>query len=191
MIPESDYYVISVMGPHAGESEQEIFNRKIEDTYKIGKTFWLMRSWQAKPLMVQSICREAETKNNSVFSIFVAPSSVGGATPTKTSEAAQHYSKDGNKWKELPAGLTPVTGKIGSNAYALIFNELKLAQGNINLWQYADFFKQDKPIKIAQGASTLCAVKKDMSRHKDKIKSNYRKIVAIGKLCEPYCAWLR
>ena len=179
------------MGPHAGESEEEIFRRKIEDTHRMGKTFWLMRSWQAKPFMVQAICREAERKNNNVFSVFVAPSSVGGSDPTKASEAAVHYSQDGKKWERLPAGLTPITGKMGTNAYALIFNELKLAKGEIDLWDYADFFNQNNPIKIMQGASTLCAIKKDMSSYKDKIKSHYRKIVAIGKLCGPYCVWLK
>ena len=91
----------------------------------------------------------------------------------------------------MPIGLTPVTGKIDSEAYALIFDRLEISQGEIDLWKYADFFDQNSPIKIYQGASTLCAVKKDMSSKSDKIKSRYRKIVAIGILCPPYGVWLK
>ena len=54
------FIVISIMGPHAGESEDEIFQRKIDDISKIGLTFWLIRSHQAKPNMVQEICQSAK-----------------------------------------------------------------------------------------------------------------------------------
>ena len=186
-----EYVIISVMGSHAGESENEIFSRKIQDTRKVGKTFWLTRSRQTKPLMVQSICKEADRKGSKVSTIFIEASSIGGALPTSSAHATTHYSADRKKWENLPIELTPVTGKIDSGAYALIFDKLELSQGTINLWKYADFFDQNSPIKISQGASTLCAVKKDMSSKSDKIKSRYRRIVAIGTLCPPYGVWLK
>ena len=55
------YIVISVMGPHAGESEDEIFQRKIGDISKIGLSLWLIKSHQAKPNMVQDICGRINT----------------------------------------------------------------------------------------------------------------------------------
>ncbi len=185
------YIIISVMGPHASESEKEIFERKIKDVNKTGTTFWLMRSWQAKPPMVQDICLKAKEEGEKVVTIFVEPSSIGGATPTKTVEKSKFYSKNNKDWKAMPSGLTPVTGKMGSNAYALVFDSLKMSDGTLDLWGYANFFEQAKPVKIMRGASTLCAMKKNMKNNKDRIQSHLRRIVAIGELCDPYGVWLR
>jgi hypothetical protein len=186
--------LISVMGPHAGESEEKIFSRKTNDIEKIGKTFWLIRSHQARPDTVQKICKEAKADGRNAYCIFIKSSSRGGATPTKIPDPAKLYSDDKKIWNELPVGLSPVTGKIDSGAYALIFSELrfKLVIGSLDLWKYADFSNQSKPIKIMQGGSTLCAVKKEVNCPREKrIKSRFRDIVAVGKLTEPYGVWLK
>lgn len=190
---KANYVLISVMGPHASESEQEIFDRKISDIEKIGKTFWLIRSRCAKPDMVQAICSEAKNANQEVYCLFIDPSSRGGSTPTKTSVPARMYSEDERIWPELPQDLSPVTGKIDRNAYAIIFDNLEVYEGLLDLWNFADFNNLSEPLRIAQGASTLCAVRKDMSTvpNSKKIKSRHRNIVAIGRLCEPYGVWLR
>ena len=189
---EGKFIVISVMGPHAGESEDEIFQRKIGDIRRIGRTFWLIKSHQAKPHMVQEVCRSAKKDNLEVHCIFIEASSGKGATPTKEASLAESYSADGKEWEDLPRELGPVTGKIDRSAYALVFNQLELARGKrIDLWNYADYFDQGYPIRIVQGASTLCGVKKDMSSQKDRIKSNDRKVIAFGTLCNPFCVWLK
>jgi len=54
---DSKYLIISVIGPHAGETENTIFKRKIEDINNVGKTFWLIKSHLSKPDMVQQFCR--------------------------------------------------------------------------------------------------------------------------------------
>ena len=195
MVNVSDikYVVISVMGPHAGESENEIFNRKIQDIHNIdvGLTFWLMKSHRAKPEMVHELCVKANTEKTESYCVFIEASSKGGAVPTKTASSAKSYSKDNLTWVVLPRGLSPVTGKIDKNAYALVFNRLELVTDSIDLWSYADFFNQNSPLKIIQGASTICAINKDMANDTDKIKSRYRRVIAIGKLCEPFCVYLR
>nr|AAU84339.1 hypothetical protein GZ9D8_8 [uncultured archaeon GZfos9D8] len=181
------------MGSHAGESETEIFNRKIQDIDKVSLTFWLMKSHKAKPQMVQQLCLEANNKNTKIYCIFIEASSKGGAIPTKTASFAKSYSKDKLTWDVLPHGLSPVTGKIDDNAYALVFDQLERVDDVINfdLWMYANFFDENSPIKIIQGASTVCAVKKDMINHSDKIKSRSRKVIAVGRLCEPFCVYLK
>jgi hypothetical protein len=185
------YVVISVMGPHAGESENEIFNRKIQDIHNIGLTFWLMKSHRAKPELVQELCLKANAENTGSYCVFIEASSKRGAVPTKSVSSAESYSKDNLTWVALPQGLSPVTGKIDKNAYALVFNRLELVNESIDLWSYADFFNQNNPLKIIQGASTICAIKKDVANDIEKIKSRYRRVVAIGKLCEPFCVYLR
>ena len=49
--------VVSVMGDHAGEAVDVIFDRKKADIGRMGKTFWLMRSPKAQPAQVQGICK--------------------------------------------------------------------------------------------------------------------------------------
>jgi hypothetical protein len=179
------------MGPHAGESENAIFDRKIQDTHDIGLTFWLMKSHRAKPKMIHELCLKADAENSESYCVFIEASSKGGAIPAKSASSATRYSKDNLTWDVLPQGLSPVTGKIDNNAYALVFDRLELVNDSIDLWNYADFFNQNNPLKIIQGASTICAIKKDMSNHTGKIKSRYRRAIAIGKLCEPFCVYLR
>ena len=187
-----DYAVISVMGPHAGEDAGTIFKRKIDDTRNVGKTFWLVRSYKAKPPTVQSICGVAAGKGMKVHCLFVEPSSQGGAAPTKSSGAAREYSPDGVTWFALPKGLGPVTGLMNAGAYALVFDELILeGQAAVDLWDYADFVEPCSPVIIRQGASTICAVRKNMSTHPKKAKANVRCLVAIGRLAQPYAVWLR
>jgi hypothetical protein len=199
----SRYLVISVMGPHAGESERAIFERKINDVHRIGRTFWLINSHRAEPPMVQRLLSEAKKERANCYCVFIAPSSQGGAVHASTSDSAKSYSKDGLIWHNLPSGLSPVTGRINRKTCALVFDQLELTHSNsyLDLWNYADFFNQDLPIsgsrhlprgkKFIQGFSTVCAIKKDMSSHKDRMKSNHRRITAIGRICDPYCVYLR
>jgi hypothetical protein len=127
------YAVISVMGPHAGESESVIFRRKIDDIERIGRTFWLIKSHKAKPSMVQAVCKQAQKEGHIVPCIFIQPSSLGGSTPTKTSDSAKMFSPDNLIWSVMPSRLSPVTGKIDSGAFALIFDSLKMKQGVLDL----------------------------------------------------------
>ena len=36
--------IVSVMGPHAGETPDGIFKRKVKDIEKVGWTLWVIRS---------------------------------------------------------------------------------------------------------------------------------------------------
>ena len=175
------------MGVHAGEGVDVIFNRKIADIERTGKTFWLMRSPKALPIHVQNIC-----KSSSAYTTFVEPASKGGARPTTNNETAREHSTDKKIWSQLPKGVGPVTGKIDSSATALVFDAMTTTvSGTIDLWKYSDFSDEDEPLKFILGCSTVCVIQKDMSMHPDRMKSRYRGIVAVAKLTEPYCAWLR
>ena len=179
--------ILSVIGDHAGEGTDAIFNRKIDDINRLGKTFWLMRSPKARPSQVQGICKAAPS-----YIIFVEPATKGGARPTKEQDAAKEYSCDRVSWSLLPKELSPVTGKLDRGAGALVFNEMTTnVTGSLDLWGYADFSDIREPIRFILGCSTVCAIKKDMTLHPRRTKSRYRSIVAVAGLAEPYCVWLR
>lgn len=194
-----DYVMFSVMGPHAGETDEEIFDRKIKDVAKVGKTFWLVRSSRSRPNIVQPFVAEAMRHGITVYCVFISPSSVGGASPTESSSPAGRFSDrpvrptrhDVAAWSALPAGLGEVTGHIDAAAHALVFDQLQLVRGQgLSLWDWAEFGPAGLPIKTRQGSSTLCAVRRNTASHPDRMKSCARSIVAIGRLAKPYSVWL-
>jgi hypothetical protein len=179
--------IISVMGDHAGEGVDDIFERKIVDIERTGRTFWLMKSPKARPAQVHTICRPTPA-----YTIFVEPATKGGARPTTRDDAAREYSDDGNMWHRLPECISPVTGKLDSGAAALVFDMMTaVVRGTIDLWGYEDFSVPQKPLKFILGCSTACAIQKDMTSHPGRMKSRYRGIIAVARLAEPYCVWLR
>ena len=180
--------VISVMGAHAGEDAAAIFSRKIGDCREVGRTFWVAKSAKARPAQVQAICVASPG-----YVIFVEPATPGGARPTKESDSATEYSPDRATWLPLPSGIGPVTGQMDDSAAALVFDQLTtdVDHRTLDLWGYADAADSDKPLKFTLGLSTVCAVQKDMSGHPDRMKSRYRRIVAVARLAEPYCVWVR
>jgi hypothetical protein len=179
--------VISVMGDHAREGVDKIFQRKTADIDRTGKTFWLMRSPKARPLQVQGICQTAPA-----YAIFISPASKGGARPTTTEEVASEYAENREVWLPLPKDISPVTGKLDNSAAALVFDMLTTeVSGLLDLWNYGDLADIQKPLRFILGCSTICTVKKDMTAHPEKMKSRYRKVVAIARIARPYCVWLR
>lgn len=179
--------VVSVMGDHAGEGVDAIFERKTADIGRIGKTFWLMRSPKARPAQVQAICNTIPA-----YTIFVEPATKGGARPTSTEDSAREYSDDKQLWHPLPVGISPVTGKLDTNATALVFDMMARAvNGTFDLWRYGDLSDIRKPLKFILGCSTVCAVRKDMTSNPERMKSRYRRIVSVARLAKPYCVWLR
>ena len=180
------------MGPHAGEDSSAIFTRKIGDIQNVGKTYWLIHSYKAKPNMVQHICGIASQHAEYVKCYFLAPSSQGGAFPTIHSAPANQYSTDNTNWNPLPPNLSPVTGHITKSACALVFSELQTeATLALDLWHYSDGFNQEMPIVIRQGSSTVCAFRKDTDLHPARMKSHIRPVVAVGILAKPYAVWLK
>jgi hypothetical protein len=180
--------VISVMGAHAGEDAAAIFSRKIGDCREVGRTFWVAKSAKARPAQVQAICSASHG-----YVIFVESATPGGARPTKESDCASEYSPDRVTWLPLPSGIGPVTGQMDDSAAALVFDQLTtdVDHRTLDLWGYAEDADSDKPLKFILGVSTVCAVQKDMSGHSNRMKSRYRQIVAVARLAEPYCVWLR
>ena len=179
--------VVSVMGDHAGEGVVEIFKRKKADIERLGLTFWLMRSPKARPPQIQKL-----TKTVPIYTIFIAPAAKGGARPTTEEIAAREFSSDGIIWHQFPGGLSPVTGKLDGSAAALVFDMMSTdVSGVLDLWDYADAKDISNPLKFILGCSTVCAVRKDTKSHPERMKSRHREIVAVARLANPYCVWVR
>ena len=175
------------MGDHAGEGVDAIFRRKATDIERTAKTFWLMKSPKARPAQVQALCKKIPA-----YTIFVEPATRGGARPTTREDAAREYSEDGQVWYRLPEGVGPVTGKIDTGAAALVFDMMTTdVSGTLDLWEYGELSETPKPLRFVLGCSTVCSVRKDTKSHPEKMKSRYRGIVAVARLADPFCVWVR
>jgi len=183
----SESCVVSVMGAHAGEAPDVIFERKKTDIAETGMSLWLIRSSRARPAQVQEMFSKFPG-----YTIFVEPSTVGGARPTLEASAAKEYSADRVIWHLLPAGLGPVTGKLDSCAAALVFDAIDTnVHGVLDLWEYSEYSGVQMPLKFILGCSTACAVRRDSKTHPGRMKSRYRGIVAVARMKAPYCVWVK
>jgi len=182
------YLLFSVIGPHAGESETEIFDRKKREIIDEGKSFWLVKSFKAKTEDIQNFCRLASEDGEDIFCIFLEASQKGGAQPTKTSSVASQFSSDNIHWADISKGIR-VTGKIDKKTTALVLESLEIndERKEVDLWNYSNLLNDLEPIKFIQGASTICAIEK----YNEGMNSRNRKIIAFGRLAKPFAVWLR
>ena len=179
--------IVSVMGSHAGEDTHAIFARKKADVVRVGVTFWLMRSPKARPPQVAELCQASPA-----YALFVAPATHGGARPTTCEDAATEYSCDRHLWQRLPAGISPVTGKLDASAAALVFDMLATdVSATVDLWAYGEASAVATALRFRLGCSTVCAIRADMTQHPNRMKARYRALVAVARLTYPYCVWLR
>lgn len=184
------YCIVSVIGTHAGESINKIFTRKIKEIKDTGFSFWLHKSYNAKPDLVNRMIRV--NKDKPVKCYFITSSrGIKGARSTISADVAKEFSNNGKNWDRIPNKIK-VTGKI-QNAYALVFNSIMFPKSkkDIDLRYYNFFQKPLEPIKMRSGASTICAIKLQEQNKMGYIVSYKREIIAIGKLAKPYCVWLR
>lgn len=85
-----------------------------------------------------------------------------------------------------------MTGKMDAGATALVFDMMTInVGGTLDLWDYGELSDIHKPLRFIVGCSTVCAVRKDTRLHPEKLKSRYRGIVAVARLADPYCIWIR
>tara|TARA_B100000700_G_scaffold191401_1_gene210800 strand:- start:187 stop:729 length:543 start_codon:yes stop_codon:yes gene_type:complete len=173
--------IFTIIGPHAGELPDSIISRKIKDIKKVGQTFWVIKAIKGKkPIEVQKFCENSEIKI-----LFISPATMGGAEDTKSTCPNKEYSKDNLNWTRLPD-----ISKVIGDGYAFILDSLEIKKDSyIDINKYAE--ESNIPLKFNQSASTICSIKSDMTSHPNRMKSNKRQLIAIGKLKAPYCVWVR
>ena len=174
----ADRVVLSVMGPHAGESESAIFERKIADIETNWFTLWLYSSPASEPKLAQSFAAS--------YALFLAPASKGTARPTTMAQKATSWSVSNKYWQPVPENMSPVTGRMP--AYALIVKALETCDAAVNIWSFG---AGDGPVRFALGRSTLLAHRRDTSTHPRRMLSQFRRVVAVAKLDDTCAVWVR
>ena len=136
--------VFSLVGPHAGQSLEEIFERKIKNCKDLNQTFWVYHSHRCTKSLVNTY------KPSEVW--FVSASKPGAAKQTKSSTRAQQFFKD-DQWFDFPQNLSPVTGRIHSKSTAFQLTDLRMVDETINFNDYIDVVT-NKPLRFSQFCST-------------------------------------
>jgi len=191
MVSNSDKYaIISVVGIHANEGIGHIFTRKIREARESGKTYWAYRSSLADPKTVQEFGLMAEKEKSAAACLFIEASSPRATKPTKGNEKALLFSLNKEAWNKIP-DENLITGS-SSSSFALVLDKIDLIDGtSIDLWEYSQKDNPEKAVRIMLGNSTICCLKHPTGNGQPKMKSRYRKILAIGRLAQPYGIWLK
>ena len=190
----SRHAIVSVVGSHAGADLQSIVDLKQKDIVLHGFCYWVLGSWKAKPSMIRSACSSNGLVN--CYFVHAAGSSkarpMGNARPTTTRDVASMRSVDKLKWDPMPAGMSEVTGRLGSkgNGYALVLGRIEVhAPGTmLDLAGFSESMGDDdpRPLGILPGCSTICCVEGRVSE-----SPKNRPLFATGTLVHPFCVWLR
>jgi hypothetical protein len=136
--------VFSLVGPHAGQSLKEIFERKIKDCETLNETFWVYRSSRCTKSLFGT------HKPSEIF--FISASKPGAAKQTKSSTLAQQFFKN-NQWFDFNKDLSPVTGRIHSKSTAFQLTNLRMVQETLDFNNYIDIVT-NKPLRFSQFCST-------------------------------------
>jgi hypothetical protein len=168
--------ILSVLGPHANESVNQIFARKLKEISDGGISFWLTKSYTVKPDLFKNLTQKALT------CLFLSPSRKNGARPTIVEQEAKLYSKDKINWIPVPNHIH-ATGNI-KGSYALTLSKIKLVKDHfINLNDYSLF--SGEPVQFMLGKSTILCNKTRVGG-----SPRIREVVAVAHLVFPYCVYL-
>lgn len=136
--------VFSLVGPHGGQSLEEIFERKIKDCETLGQTFWVYHSHRCTKRLFDV------HKPSEVW--FISASKPGAAKQTKSSTLARQFFKN-DQWFDFDKNLSPVTGRIHSKSTAFQLTNLRMVNETIDFNNYTDIVT-NKPLHFSQFCST-------------------------------------
>lgn len=183
--------VVSVYGPHAGEDEMEILNRKMEDIRKIGFTMWFYGKSNrfARPNDVQTMSRRAIAEGVPPQMWLIHPSTIGGAQQTsKPPVTMREMSADGSSFTTIDRRLTPVTG--GNDGFAFVISKIEVVRSRvIDLSKYADPTEEHVGFKIGNSTQVLHLPNKPQAG--TPMRKPIRSLWALCELKEPYCVFVR
>ena len=153
--------VFSLVGPHAGQSLEEIFERKIKDCEVLKETFWVYQS---------SCCTKGlfDTHKPSEI-LFISASKPGAAKQTKSSTLAQQFFKN-KQWFGFNKDLSPVTGRIHSKSTAFQLTNLRMVNETIDFNDYTDI-TTNKPLRFSQFCSTTIGAMSENNTEESRLRT--------------------
>jgi len=191
---DAKYLIVSIMGPHAHDTPDAIFDIKQRQIETFHKCYWLHHSAYAKPETVRMLCAEARQIGQLPHCVLITPSSPHAARDTKSSAGAREFSVD-RIWpgEAIPEGLRPTGVGKRPVSYALVFDRLavfsKEKRLSLDLREYSRF----EPLGLAidpRNHGTVCAVHEG-PRSSIELKTPVRNAWAVARLTDPFAGFVR
>ncbi len=182
-----DKFIFMKVGNHAGETWEQILERKRREYERTGRIFWGYGGNTCHPIsIVQPFARLAVKEHGNIFLVMEPIES--RAKPDIL--PAKEYSHDGVTWEPIPDGIQV----IGSR-YALVLGEIKPGDLEISLAEFEVALgpSAGKPAELyLQGhVDKGCFIKSTQSRIVPKQKQEVRKIGFTAQMKEPFAVLLR
>jgi hypothetical protein len=181
-------FVFMKVGNHAGETWEQILERKRRELERAGRTFWGYGGSACHPIsQVQPFARLAVREHGSIFLVMEHIDSKGDPDLLPATE----FSHDGIRWEPIPEGVS-VTG----SRYALILDEIVPGQLDLPLDRYEVGVgpSAGKPAEdYLQGRTDKgCFVRTQKPRTPSLPPEKLvRKVAYLAKLKEPFAVLLR
>jgi hypothetical protein len=179
-------FVFMKVGNHAGETFEEILERKNREFKKAGKIFWGYGGTACHPLtQVQPFAREIVKKEGGIYLLMEPIDSKADPEVLPATE----YSDDGVHWRSIPKGIL-VTG----SRYALVLNEI--VPGDLDICAQ-DFVVGVGPSRgktaddYLQGRIDKACLLRNETAEAAGAEIKRKQIKYMAKLQEPYAVLLR
>ncbi|MFH1674464.1 MAG: hypothetical protein ABIF87_13700, partial [Pseudomonadota bacterium] len=175
------------VGLHAGETFDEILERKRREYQEAGVIFWGYGGNTCHP--TQAIQPFARMKLEKGQNIYIVMEEIDSHHPP-TKIVAEEYSADGIHWQPIPVGI-----EVRNSRYAVVLDELQDGDLDIDLSEF----------NVAVGPSMGKAASDYILRRVDKAcitksqepsalripQTTIKKIRHMAKIVEPYAVFLR
>lgn len=180
MAPSDKSVIIIVMAEaHGNLSQDEILDEKIQDIKTLGHTCWYGRSATIEPIRMRHV---------GPLQVFIIARASDGPGDQRHFDRFTQWSLDGQEWEQFPEGLHQVTGSAHAGGYwAMVLDQFEPAgeHEELDLWDYSD---QDGEGIFFNPFSYAAYATPKASRG---MKSHVRRMIARGRLCDPYFVYIR
>lgn len=182
-----DAFIFMKIGSHAGETLDQILERKQREIEQAGRSFWGYGGSSCHPLtQVQPFAR---TFTQQASGIYLLMEYIHSTADPDIIPATQ-YSTDGVQWEEIPAGIN-VTG----SRYALVLDEILPGELEVPLDNYSVGIGQSRGKSASEylsGRIDKACLTRDAEQRQGSTSSRApRKASYIAKLIEPYGVLLK
>ncbi len=182
--PPADFVFMKV-GSHAGETFEQILERKNREFQDTGRIFWGYGGTACHPLQqVQPFAKDVASKRGSIYLLMEPIHSTADPDLLPATE----YSDDGVNWQPIPKGIN-VTG----SRYALILDEIVPGQLEIATEEFVVGIGPSRGkfgSEYLQGRIDKACLTRSEKRAAEASKGQ-KKIGYMAKLLDPYAVMLK
>lgn len=180
-----DFLVFMKVGDHAGESFEQILERKRREIVDTGRSFWGYGGNACHPLTQVQPFVKSTLKMSKSGMVYLLMQYINSTAPVTL--PASEYSVDGLKWDRIPDGI-----RVTGSRYALVLDEIQPGELILPLDEYSVAVGKSKGIpapKYLQGRVDKGCFER--TSHESATPADTAKISYIARLADPFAVILK